>query len=522
MSRLAHTPLARVVRDVASMLLVAVAAIASGLIFGADPVSAHTAFAGSTPADGEVVAQPVSSITLTFTNESEAAGEGFVILDASGQVRPPTSVSTPDDKVFTLAFDPPLDGGEIGVRWSVRAGDAHPINGSFSFTVGAQAPVTTPTAIVPADDHMSSMTAAEMAAMDDFLEVDDQRPGETQATVGRLLSWLGIALALGAIAFAATTLRGEQIEIDVLIRAARVAGVVVALGAAIEYGGGARIAEASLGGYWSTSAGFAALLRLFAGGAMAGGLRVATATVRPVRNLSSASNTTDAVRQAEIGRADDHDRFWAVDVESDRRGVAGPGAHENRRTPRQGPTVRWVPTQASVVAFGGCLAAVMSFWFDGHTVSKGFRPIHSLANSVHVVAGSVWMGGIVSLAVLLWSRHRRGTSRGTLELVIRFSSVASLALGAVVVAGLVMAVSVLDAPGELTGTPWGQMLLLKTGAAGLAVSGGAYNHFRLLPGLDADPDSPALHERMRSVVTAEAILLTFVVIVTAWLVAATS
>jgi len=83
-----------------------------------------------------------------------------------------------------------------------------------------------------------------------------------------------------------------------------------------------------------------------------------------------------------------------------------------------------------------------------------------------------------------------------------------------------MAVSILDSFGELTGTEWGQLLLLKSGAAGLAMLGGAYNHFRLIPALDADPDDPDLRDRMRSVVTAEAILLIFVVIVTAWLVAA--
>lgn len=85
-----------------------------------------------------------------------------------------------------------------------------------------------------------------------------------------------------------------------------------------------------------------------------------------------------------------------------------------------------------------------------------------------------------------------------------------------------MAWLVLDSFGELTGTPWGQILLLKTAAVGLAMIGGAYNHFRLLPELEADPESPELLAELRSTVTAEAIMLAFVVIVTAWLVAAAS
>jgi copper transport protein len=64
--------------------------------------------------------------------------------------------------------------------------------------------------------------------------------------------------------------------------------------------------------------------------------------------------------------------------------------------------------------------------------------------------------------------------------------------------------------------------LLKTAAVGLAIVGGAYNHFRLLPALDADPESPELLGELRETVTAEAIMLVFVVTVTAWLVAAAS
>ncbi len=70
----------------------------------------------------------------------------------------PSAVTTGDGTVFRLSFEPPLDGGQVGVRWSVRAGDAHPIEGSFSFTVGETAapagagPATT----IPAQDTGSA------------------------------------------------------------------------------------------------------------------------------------------------------------------------------------------------------------------------------------------------------------------------------------------------------------------------------------------------------------------------------
>ncbi len=498
------------------------AVVASIAMFAPAGVAhAHTAFDGSTPADGDVLDAPVSLVTLVFTGESEQAGDGFVVLDPSGQLRAPTNVSTLDNKVFTLTFDPPLAGGEVGVRWSVRAPDKHPIEGAFSFTVTADAmgaavtasesvgdPTTTTAAASAAGStmsgDMSQMSAAEMASMDEFLTVDSSRPGESQATLGRLLSFFGITLALGGVAFAATTLRGESIEFTWMFSALRIVGGAIVVGALIEYGGVTRIAEESVASYWSSSPGFATVVRVAAGLAIATGFAATTVAMRAKpspKPLSSATNTLDL----------------APNIIEESRPVV---ASLDRTSPE--PLRRWTPGRSSAVGFTGCGLALVSFWFDGHTVSKGFRPLHALANSVHVLAGSVWVGGVVAMAAIMWSRHRRGARPYSLQLVLRFSTVATLALGAVVAAGLVMAVSVLDSFGELTGTEWGQVLLLKSAAVGLALIGGAYNHFRLLPALEADPSDRLLHQQVRSVVTAEAIVLSFVVVVTAWLVAAAS
>jgi copper transport protein len=129
----------------------------------------------------------------------------------------------------------------------------------------------------------------------------------------------------------------------------------------------------------------------------------------------------------------------------------------------------------------------------------------------------------VSLCAIAWLRHRQGRA-GVAELIVRFSRLAAVALGAVVLAGLVMAFIVLDSFGDLTGTEWGQTLLLKTAAVAVAIAIGAYNHFRLVPALDGATDASAeqVATQLRSTLTAEAIVLVFVVIVTAFLVAATT
>ncbi len=489
--------------------LLAVVLSVLGVATGGSTVSAHTSFAGSTPSNGSTVVEPVGEILIEFTNPSTEAGDGFVVLDPTGQIREPSTVSTDDGRVFRLGFEPPLAGGEVGVRWTVRAGDAHPIEGSFAFTVGGAAAATVAddtssfstgeTAAMSPDD-MPSMSPQETASMDEFLRVDRSTPGESLARLGRLISFAAIVLGIGALAFAATTLRGSREEISSLVAAVRMLGGILVVGALAEYAGIARIGNESLAAAWTSSAGAATALRAVAGAAIAVGLVVTTVPIRTrVRTLSAAATSSTE----------------ELEVESRHRRSAD---HVADRPVQR----RWVPDRSSRVAFIGIGLAIMSFWFDGHTVTKGFRVLHVLANSLHVVAGSVWVGGVVTMAVVMWSRHRRSLPTDSLGLVVRFSAVASVALGAVVVAGLVMAVAILDSFGELTSTQWGQTFLLKSAAAALATAAGAYNHFRLMPALERDPDDVALHRSVRSTVTAEAILLAFVVVVTAWLVAAAS
>ncbi len=231
----------------------------TGLAGGSLPVSAHTSF-----------------------------GSGFVVLDSTGQVREPASVTTDDGKTFRLAFDPALSDGRVAVRWSVRAGDAHPISGSFSFTVGA-------TGAAASDDmsgmsaeemaamsasEMSDMTAEEMAAMDEFLQVEDSRPGESIARFGRIIALSAIVLAIGVLVFGATTLFGSRREIGALITAVRGTGAALAVGATVEYLGVSRIAGDALTSAWSSSAGLAAAMRIVGGIAIAVGLAASTTLIK--------------------------------------------------------------------------------------------------------------------------------------------------------------------------------------------------------------------------------------------------
>lgn len=483
-------------------------------------VSAHTGFESSTPANGATVTEPVNTVVVTFTAAAAAAGEGFAVLDASGQMRMPTSIDVAEERIFTLTFDPPLSGGTIGLRWSVAAPDAHPIDGSFSFSTPAAitADLTSDDGalasaeVVPAAESMPPLASMEqdMAA---FLEVDNSRPGEATARIGRMLGLTSLVLVLGLIVFLATTLVGRLDELRASFTTIRVLGGALALGALIEYIGVSRIGGGGVTSTWTTAAGFSTMLRFV------GGFLLTLAFIPTIKRVRTASpSLSAAVLEAPRRTLVDHEY---IEVEQPQQQQQRRQSAVRRR-PERSQLVRWMPDEASWTLAAASAAILMSFWFDGHTVSKGPRLLHAVFNSVHVAAGSVWAGGVLSLAAVLWLRHLNGEPGRAHEMVVRFSGVATIALGAVAFAGLVMAVFVLDSFGELTGTVWGKVLLLKTAAVALASAGGAYNHFILLPALDADPDNPELQAEVRSTVTAEGIMMIFVVIVTAWLVAAAS
>ncbi|MFT5978086.1 MAG: copper transport protein, partial [Ilumatobacter sp.] len=475
---------------------IGVLVVAAGLVLVPATASAHTGFQSSTPADGAAMDEPVSLVTVVFTGEANPVGDQFVALTPDGVVQAAASFATVDDKIFSITFDPPLAGGQVGIRWNVQAADAHPIKGAFSFTVKAPAPVASVAPTAPVAPEAGPPTAQ---TLDEFLTVDNSKPGQTTATVGRFVGFLGVTLGLGALAFVATALRGRREEVRRAVSAIRVLGVVIVVGAAIEYVGVSRVGTESLASGWSTAPGFATVLRSIGGIGLVvgiGGTITRGNVQRPMRRPSVVRSLSSAVLDG-------------VQTSPTRDEVGD-------------PIVRWTPNARSRPALASIVLIIASFWFDGHTVSKGFRPLHALVNSVHVAAGAVWVGGVVAMAAVVWSRYQSHEPMRVVELVVRFSKIATIALASVVVAGGVMAFLVLDSFGELTGTPWGKILLLKTTAVGLAMIGGAYNHFRLLPSLEADPESPELLTDLRNTITAEAIMLVFVVAVTAWLVAAAS
>lgn len=465
----------------------------AAVLLSSAPAGAHTGFESSDPSDGAAASTPVDEITLRFTGEAEPSGEGFQVLDPSGARRQPDQVTSRDGMSWVLSFDEPLAGGTVGVRWMVQAPDAHPIDGAFSFVAPGGA----------AD-------AGEEAAVEDFLAGGggaSTGSGEQVAAIGRIVGIGGTLLAIGALLFATVVLRGGPGDLRHVLFWVRRAAAIVVAGAVIRLLGRVLIDNV---GDWSavldlsavvstigSTTGLAIVLRFLGGVAILAGCRVQLARSSP------AVDPVERVRRlVTVG---------AGSIDPDAAGTASASGD-----------VRWAPGWSGAACLAGVVALLAGYLFDGHTVTEGSRVATATADVVHVFAAAVWVGGLAMLVSVLGRRHRRGEDLRALHLAARFSVVAAASLVAVAASGSILAVIVLDAPSELWSTPWGRLLVAKSGFVAIAASLGAYNHQVLIPALEASAEETSLSDRLRRVVAIEASVLGAVVVTTAFLVGAAS
>jgi copper transport protein len=103
-----------------------------------------------------------------------------------------------------------------------------------------------------------------------------------------------------------------------------------------------------------------------------------------------------------------------------------------------------------------------------------------LADWVHLCAACFWVGGLVQLAFVVWPTAP-GLRR---EAFRRFSQLAALLVGLMVLAGAYLAYERLPAVSDLWQAHYGQVLLVKSGLVLLALSWGALHHFVVAPALE--------------------------------------
>lgn len=508
--------------------LLAFALVAGFVLAQATPAAAHVDLAASDPMDGSNLDTSPAHIELTFSASVALAGEGLILIDATGEEQL-IAVEQPAEDRLVIVPDASLEDGAYAVSWTVRAGDAHPRSGLIGFTLTSAGPVPPPqpeaaqSETSPAGPSQSETAQSEAGRSDAAGEAvgadgahvapnaalaaaalieAEPPPGDGIARMGRWLSLLGALVGLGVIAFAATTLVGSPREVAEATFWIRRSGVAIVAGTALEVLGTSMMLSGSLldailpAGLLAaliSAFGVAVVLRIGGGIAL---LRGTSAEVRPASDRH------------------DGDAYAPVD---------GAPASSGPALLTSAPITRYrLNLAGSTVAIAGAVAVALSYLFDGHTVTTTPAVVVRLAAVTHVVAAGVWVGGVLMLGRLLAWRRRRGVRLEAAELAVRFSSVAAIALAAVAVAGLALTWAILDSPSELISTPWGRFLLLKLALVGIAVGLGGYNHRFVVPYLDADEGQEAVGDRLRRVVRIEGSVLVGVVAATAALVGAAS
>jgi copper transport protein len=138
---------------------------------------------------------------------------------------------------------------------------------------------------------------------------------------------------------------------------------------------------------------------------------------------------------------------------------------------------------------------------------RGWLP--SFADWVHLSAATLWIGGLLSLALVVW------TDRGLRRTAFwRFSEIAGPLVALVVAAGVYMTFKRFPALDDLWSVGYGRLLLVKLGLVSLALSWGAFHHFVVRPRLDR----PAVAGRLSRSLAGEATVAVAILLLAAILV----
>ncbi|WP_037604424.1 CopD family protein [Streptacidiphilus rugosus] len=143
----------------------------------------------------------------------------------------------------------------------------------------------------------------------------------------------------------------------------------------------------------------------------------------------------------------------------------------------------------------------------GAVPTKAFADLDDLLDTllvqVHIVSGTVWVGGLALLAALATAGRRLGDGAGVLwaDLWRRFGLVALICVGAVTISGLWLTWKSVGSVPQLWTTTYGVFLLVKITLVLGMITAGGFNQFWLMPRIArarrADATSTLLHLTLR-------------------------
>jgi len=383
------------VRHAARRVLVVAALAAVLVVLLASPAFAHATLETTNPAPGAVLDATPNTITMEFNEPVTVALGGIRLFNQGGDRIATDPPTKPAADTVSTATRGKLPNGSYVVTWRVTSADSHPIQGAFTFQIGTEA----------------NATSQKVTGLADRL-LADQRGATSVGQawgVARFLAFAGIAMLIGAVVFCVAVWSRAR-----TIRAARV----------LTYSALGVLAVATLAGF---------LLQ----GPYAAGLGIGhvfdAALWRDV--ATTRFGTVWLGRLALLAVA-----FVLVRVLFSRA--------EGARLPTW-----WLVT---ATATGIAIAATPAL--AGHSSTGDYVGIALVADVVHVLAMSVWLGGLLLMAVVVLRGNEIEERR---DVVLDFSFVATWCVLALVASGAFQTwrqVRDLDA---LRDTDYGHILVIK-------------------------------------------------------------
>lgn len=420
----------------------------------ATAAQAHASLVTTTPGASARLSMVPRQVGATFSEPVEAGLGSMKVYGPDGsRADAGTSRHGASDRELVVGVRSGSAHGTYTVAWRVVSADSHPVQGAFTFSVGTP---TRPSAPVASDDGSPVVSALHASA--------------------RLAAYVGYALMIGGAVFCLVCWPSGH----VLPRRAR----------RLTVAGGGLLLGATLG-------------QLLLQGPYGSGLGP-TATFDPAV-LTATVNTR--IGTALIFRA-----LLLLAT-----------AHLLLCLPWGGSTQRPRPWRA-VPPLGLIAVTLAATWAaSGHMAVGAQIPAAVLMDVVHLVAMAVWVGGLTVLLTVL-VRHRGTETSGTVDdstAVVRSARHFSrLALGCVATLAVTGAYQSWRQTGlsfdGLTTTPYGQLLLAKTGGVVLMVGLGGAARRRLHRAHTAH-GVPVLR-RLRHALVAECVLVAAVLVITTTLV----
>ena len=436
------------------------------VVSAAGPAAAHAVLLRSEPSPQTTVKDPPAAVRLQFSEPVEVAFGAVRVFDVDGKRVDSGKLSTANGARDVLVRAG-LPGGTYTVTWRVVSTDGHSIRGAFPFYVGAP----------------STISAV---------------PVEADSGAGPMVGWgYGVVRFTWYVAFLA--LVGlVVVRRSVWTPALRAAGLADS-DAATRFG---RRFGRVLPAAWGVLLG-AWLFRLVFQTASISGLGLA-ASARP--------GVLADVLGTSFGRS------WLAGLGFTL--LAGLVVVALRRPTsllRARPET-WLSVLAAATVGLALAAANM-----GHARTEGNPTLGVPSVAAHLLAVSVWVGGLAALVTLgasAWSAvpgaERDGLVRG---LVSRFSRLALWAVAVLVVTGGLNSLLDLASVSDLWRTTYGRVLATKIGLLAVALALGAW-HLKIAPRRlsAADPDGAASRS-FRRTSTLELVVLASVLALASALVA---